>query len=155
MQYHHTQRAPLHYLLDATAVILLVAAWLTRPQPAISLVLVVSGCVVLLLLALAFRSLTVLDEGDRLTVRFGPLPLFRKSIPYREITQVELGKTSVVDGWGIHFVPGRGWTYNLWGFDCAVVHLDKRVIRIGSDDAEHLVEFLKSKMQGATLVGQF
>jgi hypothetical protein len=55
-----------------------------------------------------------------------------------------------VDGWGVHWIPGRGTTYNLWGFDCAVLLVNGRIVRIGSDDAEGLVEFLKAKIRPPT-----
>ena len=37
-------------------------------------------------------------------------------------------------------------TYNLWGFDCVKLEVRNRVIRIGSDDVENLVEFLRGKI---------
>ena len=81
MPYLHTQRGPLHYILNGVATILIVSAWLTRGEPIIATVLGLSGCL-LLLFALCFRSLTVTDEGERLSIHFGPIPLFRKSIKY-------------------------------------------------------------------------
>ena len=57
-------------------------------------------------------------RSARLALRFGPLPVLRKTFRYADITGVEIGRTSVIDGWGIHYMPGRGWTYNLWGFNC-------------------------------------
>ena len=82
-------------------------------------------------------------------MRFGPLPLFRKRIPYRDIAAVEQGRSRWIDGWGIHFVPGRGWTYNLWGFDCAELRVGGRRLRIGTDDAEGLVSFLRQRTAAA------
>ena len=79
-------------------------------------------------------------------MQYGPLPWFRKAVPYTEITAVERGRSTLVDGWGIHWVPFRGWTYNLWGFDCAVLRLGSRIVRIGTDDAENLVAFLQEKI---------
>ena len=146
MEYAHTQRAPLHFIIDGTAAILFVAAWLSRGDPVIAPILVVSGCVVVVF-ALSFRYLAVVDEGDTIVLRYGPLPLFRRSIPYAEISSVTAGKSSLIDGWGIHYVPGRGWTYNLWGFDCAVVDQGGKIIRIGSDDVENLVDFLNRRIQ--------
>ena len=33
-------------------------------------------------------------------------------------------------------MPGRGWTYNLWGFDCVKLTLGRKIIRVGTNDAE-------------------
>ena len=54
------------------------------------------------LLASAFHQLTVEDQGDHLAIRFGPLPLFRRKVRYAEIEKVEVGRTLILDGWGIH-----------------------------------------------------
>ena len=90
-------------------------------------------------------GLPVSDLADHLYVHFGPLALFRKRIAYSQITHVEPGRSSVIDGWGIHYVPGRGWTWNLWGFDCVVLTLGDRTLRIGTDDVRGLTEFLQAK----------
>jgi hypothetical protein len=60
---------------------------------------------------------------------------------------VEAGRSTVLDGWGINYMPGKGWIYNLSGFDCVVVHLGQKNIRVGTDDMEGLVRFLKGKVR--------
>ena len=62
------------------------------------------------------------------------------------MTGVEAGRSTVLHGWGIHYMPGEGWVYNLWGFDCVVVHLGQKNIRIGTDDVQSLAGFLKGKV---------
>ncbi len=143
--YHHTQTGPLHHILYATVGILLIGAWFTRGVPGMAVIFSIIAAVVFVL-TFSFTTLTVEDEGDRLSIRFGPVPLFRKTIPYTDITAVEPDRTSVIDGWGVHYIPGRGSTYNLWGFDCVKLTLGKKVIRIGSDDVENLVAFLRTKI---------
>jgi hypothetical protein len=106
--------------------------------------------VILFVLAISFQTLTVSDEGEYLDVRYGPLNLFGTKIAYEDITAVEPGKSSIIDGWGIHFIPFRGWTINLWGFECAKIWRGKKVIRIGTDDSENLVNFLRSRLQEAS-----
>ena len=145
MEYEKTQYAPLHYILFAVAVVLVVGAWIGRDEP-VAVIVLMGVAVTLVLAAMMFGRLTVQDEGDCLAVRYGPLPVFRKRIRYDEITAVEPGRTSILDGWGIHYFPGRGTTYNLWGFGCAKLSLGPRVIRVGSDDVENLVEFLRGKI---------
>ncbi len=145
MGYHHTQKGPLHYIMFATAAIMFLGAWLAREEPIAAIVVSVTGLLVFVL-AFAFVRLTVQDEVDCLAIRFGPLPLFSKRIPYGEITAVEPDRTNFLDGWGVHWIPGRGWTYNLWGFDCVKLTLGSKVIRVGTDDVENLVEFLRGKI---------
>lgn len=97
-------------------------------------------------ITLMFSSLTIYDGGEALVVQFGPLPLLRKRIPYASITRVEKGRTTFFDGWGIHYRPGWGWTWNVWGFDCVRVFCDKQVYNLGTDDPEGLLRFLEAKL---------
>ncbi len=97
-------------------------------------------------LAFCFKTFTVSDQGDHLLLRFGPLPVFKKRIPYAAITEVRRSRSRFVDGWGIHKVLGRGWTWNLWGFDCAELRVDGQTLRVGSDDADGLVRFLRERI---------
>jgi hypothetical protein len=145
MSYNHTQWAPLHWLLYAIALGLVVGYSLADLPPPGKVVLLVAA-IVTLVLAFSFQSLTISDEGDRLRVAYGPLPLFQKTIMYDNITSVDAARSSLVDGWGIHWVPGRGWTYNLWGFDCVEVRSGRRLIRVGTDDPETLSAFLENQI---------
>ena len=94
--------------------------------------------VVFLVLAFSFFSLTTSVHSNRLFIRYGPIPLFGTSIDLIEIDDVCVDKTSIVDGWGIHYIPFRGWTYNLWGFNCVKIEMGNSVVRVGTDDAENL-----------------
>ena len=107
----------------------------------------IAVALMLILFGMAFAQLTVQDEGEFLAIRYGPLPLFHRRIPYADIRSVEPGRSSFIDGWGIHWFPGRGWTYNLWGLDCAELSVAGRTVRIGSDDVDNLVRFLQSKIK--------
>ena len=59
----------------------------------------------------------------------------------------EVGRTLLLDGWGIHYSVRGGWVWNLWGRDCVVVHFkDGGVLRVGTDDAPNLARFLEGKV---------
>lgn len=146
MNYSHTQKAPLHFVFYPVVVWLFVLAWLGRTHPATAWA-AVAGATVLLAVACMFMHLTVRDAGQWLVIRYGPLPVFGKRIRYSDISAVEASRSSWIDGWGIHYIPGRGCTYNLWGFGCAKLVVNGKTIRIGSDDAENLVTFLRSRLQ--------
>ena len=68
------------------------------------------------------------------------------TILYRDIEKVEIGRTTILDGWGIHLSLRGGWVWNIWGRDCVVIHRRKGITRIGTDDAENLARFLKRKI---------
>lgn len=143
--YSHTQEAPLWMILFGSSIPCFVLAWIAREQPIVLAVMLVAALLVVLV-GLAFHHLTVEDEGDRLAVRFGPLPFMETAVRYNDIQHIEVGRTTFLDGWGIHRRPRHGWLWNLWGWDCVVIHRQQGVLRVGSDDTENLAEFLRGKM---------
>jgi len=144
-EYEHTQWAPMCWLILLPGLAILFVVGMFAGDGDVVIPLTLTGAA-LVALAFSFRSLRVVDEDDWLAIRFGPLPLFRKRIAYTDILAAEPGKTTVIDGWGIHWVPGRGWTYNLWGFDCVRLTLTRsRTIRVGTDDPEGLARFLQQR----------
>ena len=145
MTYNHTQHGRRHNVLFACTFVSLSDAWLARGESAF-VVTLISIAATFALCGLMFRSLTIRDEGHWLALRFGLLPVFRKRIRYADITGVEVGRTSLLDGWGIHYFPGRGWTYNIFGLDCVKLTLGRKIIRVGTDDAEGLAKFLGEKI---------
>jgi hypothetical protein len=48
----------------------------------------------------------------------------------------------------VQYFLGRGWTYNIWGFGCVKLTLGRKVIRVGTDDADELAKFLGEKSGG-------
>ena len=142
--YSHTQQGPLCLLLYGSALACFILAWMVGDTTGVY----IGGGLGLLiaLFASAFHHLTVEDQGEVLAIHFGPVPLFRRTVRYADIESVEVGRTLILDGWGIHLSIRGGWVWNLWGRDCAVVHLKKGVLRIGSDDAANLARFLEGKI---------
>ena len=145
--YWHRQAAPLCLLLYVLASVFLWIGCNLRHEAGASIVMLLAG-VVNLVLAASFHHLTVADEGPALSIRFGPLPLFRTAILYDDIRRVELGRTTLLDGLGLHLSLRGGWVWNLWGRDCVVLHLrNGSIFRIGSDDAENLAGFVKTRIE--------
>ena len=145
MGYEHTQHGGWHRILLVIAGMMLIGIWLAREELAV-VILLLATAAIFFCCALMFVSLTIRDEGEWLALRYGPVPIIRKRFRYADITAVEPDRSKVIDGWGIHYILGRGWTYNLWGFDCVKLTLGKKVIRVGSDDVENLAELLRGKV---------
>ncbi len=145
--YSHTQKAPLCLLIYALAAVFLALGWFIQDAPPIRWLFPPIG-LLMFVLAASIHHLSVVDQGDEMAVFFGPIPLFRKTVPYCEIKSVETGRTLLLDGWGIHMSIRGGWVWNLWGRDCVVIHLQNGVLRIGTDDAENLARFLEGKIGG-------
>lgn len=147
-EYSHTQKAPLCLLVYALAVVFIVLGYIVEEAPPIQWLFPPIG-LLMLIIAASFHHLTVEDQGDVLSVRFGPIPLFRKTVLYTNIVKVEVGRTLLLDGLGIHMSIRGGWVWNIWGRDCVVVHFrNGGTLRIGTDDAENLARFLEGKIGG-------
>jgi hypothetical protein len=143
--YSHKQRAPLCLILYGFGISAITLAVLIGDY--LGIVIAGSVSLVLLLLAPCFHYLAVENQGDVLAVRFGPVPLFRRTVQYADIGSVEIGRTLLLDGWGIHLSIRGGWVWNLWGRTCLVIHFtDDGTLRIGTDDAENLACFLEGKV---------
>lgn len=145
MEYEKTQYGRWHIILFAVAAAMLIGAWITREVHVPAIILLVTGPL-LIVLATMFASMTVRDDGQHLLLRYGPVPVFHKRIRYADITSVEPGRIRILDGWGVHWSPGRGWTYNIWGFGCVKLTLGKKTIRVGSDDVDGLAAFLQTRL---------
>ncbi len=144
-KYSHTQKAPLYLLVYALAAVFLALGWIVQDAPTIPWLFPPIG-LLMLVVAASFHHLKVEDQGDVLSVRFGPIPLFRKTVQYSDIVKVEVGRTLLLDGLGIHMSIRGGWVWNLWGRDCVVLYLNKGTLRIGTNDAENLAAFLRSRV---------
>jgi hypothetical protein len=151
--YDHTQRGKLHWVCHASSLFTLLIIVLVSPREAAAIAYPIAGLTIAIIEFFAFGVMTlrIYDNKDHLALRFGPLPILSKQIPYQNIATTEPGHSKFIDGWGIHYIPGRGWTYNLWGFDCVeITTMDDKVIRIGTDDPEGLSIFLQGKIDSNT-----
>ncbi len=144
MDYDHTQTSPLFLLLAAIGIGFFVGGSQADGQK-LSLALFSIGAV-WFLLALSFRQLICRDEGDHLRISFGPLPIFRRKLLYARLEKVEVSRSRLLDGWGIHLCTRGGWVWNLWGFDCVDIDFTGgKKLRLGTDDPESLAAFLNSR----------
>ena len=151
--YSHTQKGIIRPILVGSAAIFLALAYAYRnqPPPLLPVFLVAAGISVLM--SFAFARLMVRDEGDRLAVRFGPLSVFRKTIPYAAMTGVGRDRSTFLAGWGIHYTR-KGWLWNIGGFDCVRIEMDARSTLIGTDDPDRLVAFLRSRTGAGNVAGK-
>jgi hypothetical protein len=143
--YSHTQKAPLCLIVYGTAIVMIAGAWCAHAEGPITLILAASG-IVMALLASAFHHLTIVDQGEGLAIRFGPVPVFNRTVRYADIVKVEIGRTLILDGWGIHLSVRGGWVCNIWSRACVVLHLRKGILRVGTDDGADLARFLEGKI---------
>ena len=145
--YSHTQYGLIHWLCFLVGMVFCGLTLVLLPNPVVHQTFWLSG-LVCLLLGLCIRSLTVTDCGDQLQIAFGPLPFIRRTISYADIADAVVTKTTLLDGFGANYMPGRGWTYNIHGWDCVELRLTNgKSVRVGSDDSDALAEVVKDRIQ--------
>ena len=135
MDYHHTQVGTLMIigLLTPMLAILLVPFLIGIFPP----VLFVVFLLVVVSLAL-FSSLTVQITEGMLTCSFG-IGIVRKQIPLRDIIEARAVKNPWYVGWGIRWMPGQYWVWNVSGLRAVELVLrNGSRFRIGTDEPEVL-----------------
>ena len=145
MGYEHTQRGPWRYLGYLAAAGMVPLIW-TAGNDTLAAVAIGAAALLVAVVCEGFSRLTIRDEGDRLGVYFGPPPVWRTHILSRDLVSAEQAKTTFLDGWGVYWMPCRGMTYTVWGFDCVKIKTARRTIQLGTDDAGGLAAFLAAKI---------
>src|SRR5579863_1692491 len=147
--YHHTQRGPLCLVLYGVGVALLILTCALRHfEPAVWMTCLLCG-LWLIFWAGCHHRLTICDDGDRLAIRYGPVPWPPRKpwwLLYQDIHGVEVGKTTRLESWGMQGFMTNGFIISIWGNACVTIRLKNGSIRLGSDDAESLARFLESKL---------
>lgn len=141
--YERVQRSPLFLLLIGLGGLFFL---ILRTDPAAPAWMPYLPLAILAPLAFCLRTLTVRDRDQELDVRFGPVPLFKTRLAYADMVLAEPARSTVLDGWGVHYGFGAGWIYNLWGRDCVrITRHGCKPVRIGTEDPEGLAAFLNSR----------
>ncbi len=134
VRYEHTQRGTV--IQAALLIGAVVCFGLSRLLPAPPFV-VPMVLVVFVVCAYMFSSLTIHITDRALHWCFGP-GMFRKALSLEDIKGVEVTRTTLLDGWGIH-KTSRGWLYNVSGFDAVLITLyGGKGILLGTDEPERL-----------------
>lgn len=154
-RYDNVQHGWFHWILHMLGLVPMVLGFVLRDELDGGGPWLAGVGVLMQVIASAFWRLRVHDDGDALRIAYGPLPLISKRIPYGSIRAFEPTRSSWVDGWGIHWGPGRGWTWNLVGFDCVLITDDRgKTLRLGTDDQDGLVAHLTRRVPHAAPKGQ-
>jgi hypothetical protein len=134
--YQHTQ--PAVTILRVIAVMILIFA-----IGSVFVHQLIAGIVILAITAWLFRSMTIEITDTELIWYFGSgFPL--KRVPLSEVVSVEVIRTTILNGWGIHYTPG-GWLYNVSGRGAVAITLrNGKRFCLGTDEPEELARQLTS-----------
>ena len=141
MEYRHTQLGGVIIVMVMIAfVLVLFPAWLSGTFHPVQLA--VAG-VLLVTLAL-FHSLTVEVKDQNLMCSFGS-GLIKKRIPLSDVEKVHIVRNPWYAGWGIRWMPGQYWLWNVSGFQAVeLVYKNNTRFRIGTDEPESLVRAIQA-----------
>ena len=145
MEYRHTQISLVIIALMLILIALNLYAYLKIPtfHPLRLIVMVI--CVIVLAL---FSSFTLEISSKTLTCRFG-IGFIRKKIPLPTVQEVREVRNPWYAGWGIHWMPGQYWLWNVSGFRAVeLVFKDGKRFRIGTDEPESLIRAIESNKTG-------
>jgi hypothetical protein len=135
--YQHTQPGKLIVLSMLAVLIVEVILGVTayRPILAITPVFLIAGWL--------FHSLTIEVSKSELSWAFGP-GLIRKRIRIEDISAAEAVRTTLLEGWGIHYCR-FGWLYNVSGYDAVAIRLKNgKRFALGTDEPEALVAAVRT-----------
>lgn len=92
-----------------------------------------------------FYRLTVTVDADRVLAVFG-VGLLRKEVALADIRRVDVARTRVWWGFGIHWTPS-GWLYNVGGRWVVRLELSRdRPVMIGTDEPELLAAAIEARL---------
>lgn len=143
-RYDRVQRGWIWIVLPVLAVVVMGFSFALPEQGGRVPMLVVAF--VLMLLAASMKWLRVRDEGDRLFIGYGPVPLFRRRIDYARITGVERVKPPMLMGIGLRWFPGHGWAWNIDTGDVVRLRMSERCFHVGSADPDELVAMIEERI---------
>jgi hypothetical protein len=147
VEYRHTQFGSVIFIgLLATMMVVFIVCLNLRVFP---LALFATLPVLAILLAL-FYSLNVEISSNVLICRFG-IGLIRRQIPLSDIQEVRAVTNPWFSGWGIRWMPGQYWLWNVSGLRAVELLLKNGTrFRIGSDEPEALVHAIEANKVSAT-----
>lgn len=146
MEYHHTQFGSVVFivLLAAMMVIIIVPLNIGVFPPVLFAVIAILAISLIL-----FYSLNIEISHNVLVCCFG-IGFIRKRIFLSDIEQVRSVKNPWFAGWGIHWMPGQYWLWNVSGLRAVELLLKNGSrFRIGTDEPEALIQAIEANKVSA------
>ena len=138
--YQHTQPArAIVIILTAVGLVFAVGSIFCHP--------LISGMLVVCIVAYFFRSMTIEISDTELMWYFGSgFP--RKCVALDDVVSAEPLRMTAWNGWGIHYTP-QGWLYNVSGYGAVCVTLrNGKCYCLGTDEPKVLADRLAKTLKG-------
>jgi hypothetical protein len=147
MPYERTQHALWMWIALGIPIAIVLAAWTTNPVPTMGVPAAV--VIVPLLVGAIFTRLTIRVDSAAVTWHFGwGWP--GGSIAMGDIARAALTKTSLLEGFGIHWTIWHGWLWNASGFQAVeIFKTNGGGVTLGTADPQGLAEAIERFRRGA------
>jgi hypothetical protein len=107
---------------------------------------------IVLAMLILFGSLTVSVDNEWVQARFGP-GLIGKDFRLSDIAACEPVRNRWYYGWGIRWIPGGCWLFNISGLDAVELRMKNgRRYRVGTDEPQKLSESIQGKLNPVPVV---
>ena len=147
MQYHHKQIGCVIIIPLVVFFVIVFIQFMVKGDFPFMLILILIFFITAFAL---FYALTVEIQNNVIRCRFG-IGLIRKSISLSEIQAVRAVQNPWYAGWGIRWIPGQYWLWNVSGFKAVELTMkDGKKFRIGTDEPEALVRAIESNKKMRT-----
>ncbi len=147
MQYHHKQIGFVIIIPLVVFFIIVFTQFMAKGVFTFMFILILIFFIAALVL---FYALTVEIQNNIITCSFG-IGLIRKSISLSEIQTVRAVQNPWYAGWGIRWIPGQYWLWNVSGFEAVELSMkDGKRFRIGTDEPDALVLAIESNKKMRT-----
>jgi len=146
--YKHTQigQVIIFSMLAAFAVIG-VAEFIASQQRIKNIeMIIIATAIILFITLLLFFSLTVIVNEEYVLVKFCT-GIIRKKFLLKDIESCEVVKNRWWYGFGIRFIAGSGWMFNVSGLDAVELNLKNgKKFRIGTDEPKELARYICNRL---------
>jgi hypothetical protein len=137
LKYKHTQ---IGYTIIFTFLLALIVISMTFYLEKVPMGTWVAMILFIIVIELLFATLMVEIDEENIKLKFG-IGIISKKFFLKDIKSYCIVKNKWYNGWGIHGHPGKGWLYNVSGFDAVEIRMeDGMIYRIGTDEPEILAK---------------
>ena len=119
--------------------------WGTKPTSDIALIIINIGVAIFILFFFSINLKTVITE-KYISFRMFPFHIKKKNIGWSEIKKVKIAKYNGIKeywGWGLRFMPGKGWCYTISGDNgIRLILMNEKKILIGTHRAKNISQIV-------------
>jgi hypothetical protein len=130
--------------------------WGTKPTSDLALIIINIGVLLLSLLLLSFNLRTVFTEKS-ISIRMFPVMIKDRIIKWNEIKRIKLIEYDGIKeywGYGLRYMPGKGWCYTMPGkFGIKITLTSDKNILIGTHQVDQISQIIEDLKNRGIIIG--